>query len=112
MSLALSQKLSLCLECLALALLICQCVLPLEEVDASLDAYKHWNPHYSRNTRVGNVLGMCALTLPCGFTSNGLPIGLMMCGKGFDEATVLRVGYAYEQATEWHRRTPDLSWAA
>jgi aspartyl-tRNA(Asn)/glutamyl-tRNA(Gln) amidotransferase subunit A len=86
--------------------------LPLEDVDASLDAYKHWNPRYSRNTRVGNVLGMCALTVPCGFTSKGLPIGLMVCGKGFDEATVLRIGYAYEQATEWHRRTPDLSWAA
>ena len=85
--------------------------LPLAEVDASLDAYKYWNPRYSRNTRVGNVLGLCALTVPCGFTSKGLPIGLMICTKGFDEATALRVGYAYEQATAWHRQTPDLSWA-
>jgi aspartyl-tRNA(Asn)/glutamyl-tRNA(Gln) amidotransferase subunit A len=84
--------------------------LPVAEVDASLDAYKVWNPRYSRNTRVGNVLGMCSLTVPCGFSSQGLPIGLMICGKGFDEATVLRVGYAYEQATDWHHRTPDLSW--
>jgi aspartyl-tRNA(Asn)/glutamyl-tRNA(Gln) amidotransferase subunit A len=85
--------------------------LPLDEVDASLDAYKRWNPRYSRNTRVGNMLGLCGLTVPCGFTSQGLPIGLMIYGKPFDEATVLRVGYAYEQATEWHTHRPDLSWA-
>lgn len=84
--------------------------LPVAEVDASLETYKVWNPRYSRNTRVGNVLGMCSLTVPCGLSSKGLPIGLMICGKGFDEAMVLRVGYAYEQATEWHRRAPDLSW--
>ena len=86
--------------------------LPVAEVDASLDAYKHWNPCYSRNTRVGNVLGLCGLTVPCGLTSKGLPIGLMLLGKPFDEATILRLGYAFEQATDWHRRTPDLSWAA
>lgn len=86
--------------------------LPLAEVDASLESYKYWNPRYSRNTRVGNVLGLCSLTVPCGFTSQGLPIGLMICTKGFDEATALRVGYAYEQATTWHRQTPDLSWAS
>jgi aspartyl-tRNA(Asn)/glutamyl-tRNA(Gln) amidotransferase subunit A len=85
--------------------------LPLAQVDASLDAYKHWNPRYSRNTRVGNVLGLCALTLPCGFTRQGLPIGLMICGKGFAEATILRVGYAYEQATTWHDQHPELTWA-
>jgi aspartyl-tRNA(Asn)/glutamyl-tRNA(Gln) amidotransferase subunit A len=84
--------------------------LPQAQVDASLEAYKYWNPRYSRNTRVGNVLGLCALTVPCGFSSQGLPIGLMICTKGFDEAMALRVGYAYEQATAWHRQTPDLSW--
>jgi aspartyl-tRNA(Asn)/glutamyl-tRNA(Gln) amidotransferase subunit A len=86
--------------------------LPLAEVDASLEAYKLWNPRYSRNTRVGNMLGLCSLTVPCGFTSKGLPIGLMITGKAFDEATILRLGYAYEQATDWHQRAPDLSWAA
>jgi aspartyl-tRNA(Asn)/glutamyl-tRNA(Gln) amidotransferase subunit A len=84
---------------------------PLDEVDASPEAYQYWNPRYSRNTRVFNVLGMCSLTVPCGFTSNGLPIGLMISGKPFDEAMILRVGHAFEQATDWHRRTPDLSWA-
>jgi aspartyl-tRNA(Asn)/glutamyl-tRNA(Gln) amidotransferase subunit A len=86
--------------------------LPLAEVDASLDTYRLWNPRYSRNTRVGNMLGLCSLTVPCGFTRKGLPIGLMITGKGFDEATILRLGYAYEQATDWHRRTPELSWVA
>ena len=62
--------------------------------------------------RVGNVLGLCSLTVPCGFTNQGLPIGLMICAKGFDEAHVHAGGYAYEQATAWHRQTPDLSWAA
>lgn len=86
--------------------------LPLATVDASMEAYKVWNPRYSRNTRVGNVLGLCSLTVPCGFTRAGLPIGLMICGKPFDDARVLRIGYAYEQATTWHLRTPDLSWIA
>jgi aspartyl-tRNA(Asn)/glutamyl-tRNA(Gln) amidotransferase subunit A len=85
--------------------------MPLVEVDASLDTYKQWNPRYSRNTRVGNVLGLCGLTVPCGFTTKGLPIGLMIYGKPYDEAMVLRVGYAFEQATDWHYRIPDLSWA-
>jgi aspartyl-tRNA(Asn)/glutamyl-tRNA(Gln) amidotransferase subunit A len=85
--------------------------LPLAEVDASLDVYKQWNPRYSRNTRVGNVLGLCALSVPCGLTSKGLPIGLMIHAKPRQEAMLLRVGYAFEQATDWHCRRPDLSWA-
>lgn len=85
--------------------------LPLDVVDATLEAYQEWNPCYSRNTRVGNILRLCGLTVPCGFTAQGLPIGLMIYGKAFDEAMVLRVGYAFEQATDWHQRRPDLAWA-
>lgn len=48
------------------------------------------------------------LSVPCGFTTDGLPIGLQIAGRHFDEATVLRVGHAYEQATEWHTRRPKL----
>jgi len=40
-----------------------------------------------------------------------LPVGLMIYGKPFDEATLLRIGNAFQQATDWHRRTPDLAWA-
>ena len=53
-----------------------------------------------------NLAGLPALALPCGFDRAGLPIGLQVIGRPFDEATVLRVGHAYEQATEWHRRRP------
>ena len=51
-----------------------------------------------------NLSGLPALALPCGFTSGGLPISLQLAGRPFDEATVLRAGHAYEQATDWHRR--------
>jgi aspartyl-tRNA(Asn)/glutamyl-tRNA(Gln) amidotransferase subunit A len=54
---------------------------------------------------------MCALSVPCGFTTKGLPIGLMIYGMPFREDVVLRVGYAFQQSTDWHKRTPDLSWA-
>jgi len=55
-----------------------------------------------------NLAGIPGIALPCGFTRAGLPIGLQLLGKPFDEATLLQVAYAYEQATEWHRRTPPL----
>ena len=51
------------------------------------------------------------MVLPCGFTGDALPIGLMIYAKPFDEATALRVAWAYEQATQWHQRRPDLGWA-
>ena len=53
-----------------------------------------------------NLAGLPALALPCGFDSLGLPLSLQIAGRPFDEATVLRAGYAYEQATEWHKRRP------
>jgi aspartyl-tRNA(Asn)/glutamyl-tRNA(Gln) amidotransferase subunit A len=62
-----------------------------------------------RNTMPFNVLGLPAISVPCGFTADGLPVGLQIVGKAFDEAGVLRVANAYEQATDWHRRRPRLS---
>ena len=56
-----------------------------------------------------NLSGLPALALPCGFTRAGLPISLQLAGRPFDEATVLRAGHAYEQATEWHTRRPPLT---
>jgi aspartyl-tRNA(Asn)/glutamyl-tRNA(Gln) amidotransferase subunit A len=84
--------------------------LPVVEIDASLEAYSARNQQYLRNTAIGNVLNLCGLSVPCGFTSQGLPIGLMIYGKPYNEDVVLRVGYTFEQATDWHRRTPDLTW--
>ena len=53
-----------------------------------------------------NLAGLPALSLPCGFDHAGLPIGMQVIGKPFDEATILRLGYAFEQATDWHTRRP------
>ncbi|MFQ5532395.1 MAG: Asp-tRNA(Asn)/Glu-tRNA(Gln) amidotransferase subunit GatA [Candidatus Methylomirabilales bacterium] len=55
-----------------------------------------------------NLAGIPGISLPCGLTQAGLPVGLQLLGKPFDEATVLQVAFAYEQATEWHRRKPPL----
>jgi len=56
-----------------------------------------------------NLAGAAAVSVPCGFTSNGLPFGLQIIGKPFDEAMILRIAYAYEQATDWHRRRPPIA---
>jgi len=51
-----------------------------------------------------NIAGLPALTIPCGFDGNNLPIGLQLIGKPFDESTLLRVGYTFEQNTEFHKK--------
>ena len=55
-----------------------------------------------------NLAGLPGLSLPCGFDSEGLPIGMQIIGRHFDEATILRIAFAYEQATEWHKRKPNI----
>lgn len=60
------------------------------------------------NTRPLNFPGLPTISVPCGFTRAGLPIGVQITGPAGSEATVLRLAYAYEQATEWHRRKPNL----
>jgi len=55
-----------------------------------------------------NLAGIPGLSLPCGLTRERLPVGMQILGKHFDEETVLRAAYAYEQATEWHKRKPTL----
>ncbi len=64
--------------------------------------------HLARLTRPFNLAGVPALSLPCGFTQDGLPIGLQLISRAWSEATLLRVAYAYEQATPWHSRLPAL----
>ncbi len=85
---------------------------PLAVIDADNDAYLDYNMRVHRNTGIGNILDLCGVSLPCGFTSKGLPIGLMVYAKPFAEDMALRVAYAYEQATDWHTRHPDLAWTA
>jgi aspartyl-tRNA(Asn)/glutamyl-tRNA(Gln) amidotransferase subunit A len=55
-----------------------------------------------------NVTGQPSMAVRCGLSARGLPLALQIAGKPFDEAGVLRVGHAYEQATNWHRRRPPL----
>jgi aspartyl-tRNA(Asn)/glutamyl-tRNA(Gln) amidotransferase subunit A len=63
----------------------------------------------ARFTRPFNLTGLPTLSLPCGFTDTGLPVGLQIIGRPFDEPTVLRLAHAYEQHTPWHTRRPVLS---
>ena len=76
-----------------------------DNVDATGDS-KY--PLGIRNTAPFDVLGVPAISIPCGFTTSGLPIGLQIAGAPFAELTVLALAHAYEQATEWHRRMPPL----
>jgi aspartyl-tRNA(Asn)/glutamyl-tRNA(Gln) amidotransferase subunit A len=61
-----------------------------------------------RNTRPVNVWGLPAISVPCGFTAAALPIGLQIIGSQWREDRVLQLAYAYEQATDWHKRSPGL----
>ena len=60
-------------------------------------------------TSIWNGMGLPALCIPMGFTNDGLPLSLQIVGKPFDEATVLRVGDAFQQLTDWHLRVPPLA---
>jgi len=60
----------------------------------------------SVNTRPFNYLGLPAVSLPCGFDGNGLPVGLQLAGRPFAEARVLKVADGYQRETDWHRRKP------
>ena len=57
-----------------------------------------------RLTMPFNLTGLPTVSFPCGFSSNGLPIGIQVAGKPYEEATVLRIAHAYQQLTDWHRR--------
>jgi aspartyl-tRNA(Asn)/glutamyl-tRNA(Gln) amidotransferase subunit A len=79
-------------------------------VDASIkreESDKPRNPE-QENTQPFDAYGIPAISIPCGFTSTGLPVGLMIAGPRFSEGRVLAVARAYEQATEWHKRKPPL----
>ena len=65
-------------------------------------------PMLTKYTRVYNITGSPAISVPCGFGADGLPVGLHLAGRNFEEATALRAAYAYQQATEWHKRRPPL----
>jgi len=61
-----------------------------------------------RNTEPFNLTGLPVLSVPCGFDGDGMPIGLSIAGRPFDEPRLLKVGHAYQGATDWHRRRPHI----
>jgi len=66
-------------------------------------------PENTSNSLAFNLYGIPALSVPCGFSKTGLPIGLMIAGPRFSEAKVLALGNAFEQATDWNARRPLLT---
>jgi Asp-tRNA(Asn)/Glu-tRNA(Gln) amidotransferase A subunit family amidase len=62
-----------------------------------------------QNTSPFDIFGLPTISVPCGFTNSGLPIGLQISGARFAEATVLSLARAYERETEWHNRRPPVA---
>lgn len=83
--------------------------LPVSMVDETAESYARLNGAYLRNTSIGNRFEWCGLSVPCGVTDGGLPIGLSIHAPSMQEQTVLRLGHAYQQATDWHLRRPPAS---
>jgi aspartyl-tRNA(Asn)/glutamyl-tRNA(Gln) amidotransferase subunit A len=81
----------------------------IADLKAAPDSLRPAELKLLRNTRPFNVWGVPAISVPCGFTSSGLPIGLQIAGPHWREDVVLRVAHAYEQATAWHKRRCALS---
>jgi aspartyl-tRNA(Asn)/glutamyl-tRNA(Gln) amidotransferase subunit A len=71
---------------------------PLDEIDEAI--------HLTPFTRPVNYLETCALSLPAGFTRDGMPIGVQLIGKRWQEAMLLQFGHAFQSVTDWHRRKP------
>ena len=71
---------------------------PIDEIDQTQTP--------ARFTRAANYLDACALVLPNGMTGSGLPTSLQIMCAGYEEALALRIGWAYQQQTDWHLRTP------
>ncbi|HLZ41405.1 MAG TPA: amidase [Candidatus Sulfotelmatobacter sp.] len=76
----------------------------IADLRANPDALRPAELKLLRNTRPFNVWGLPAISVPCGFTQGGLPIGLQIAGPHWREDLVLRLAHAYEQATAWHKR--------
>jgi aspartyl-tRNA(Asn)/glutamyl-tRNA(Gln) amidotransferase subunit A len=80
----------------------------ISEFSADRNGSADFNRRNIQNSSPFNVYGWPAISVPCGFTASGLPIGLQIAGALGADATVLQVAHAYEQATDWHKRRPDV----
>jgi len=82
----------------------------MAELKANPEALRPAELKLLRNTRPFNLWGLPAISVPCGFTQSGLPIGLQIAGPHWREDFVLRLAHAYEQATAWHKRRCSIAW--
>jgi aspartyl-tRNA(Asn)/glutamyl-tRNA(Gln) amidotransferase subunit A len=78
--------------------------MPVEEMVIETDL-----PRYIPYTLPANLTGLPSLSVPCGFTTAGLPVGVQLIGRSYAEATLLDLAGEYEQATPWHERRPELA---
>ena len=65
-------------------------------------------PSSLRNTQPFDIFGLPTISVPCGFTREGMPIGLQITGPRFGESRVLALAHAYQQITDWHTRRPQV----
>jgi Asp-tRNA(Asn)/Glu-tRNA(Gln) amidotransferase A subunit family amidase len=63
---------------------------------------------FFRQSALANAIGLPALSVPCGFTDDRLPVGFQLIGAPFRESTLLEIAEAYQSATDWHEQHPDL----
>ena len=93
------------------AYLLCKPFDNAHAADAARFSRGRKQPHCRehRNTSPFDVLGLPAISIPCGFTTSGLPVGLQIVGAPFAESTVLILAHAYEMETQWHKRHPRIN---
>jgi aspartyl-tRNA(Asn)/glutamyl-tRNA(Gln) amidotransferase subunit A len=84
---------------------------PIDQLSVSMEGETNETPMaaYVHHSFSANITGQPALTVPCGFTKDGLPIGFQLLGRPFDEATLFRVARAYERTASWHTTAPELT---
>jgi len=72
------------------------------------DRPEDYRRHAGKNTRISDFTGQPSIAIPCGFTVDGLPVGMMFTGRLFDDRKVLQIGHAIQQATDWYRAPPEF----
>jgi aspartyl-tRNA(Asn)/glutamyl-tRNA(Gln) amidotransferase subunit A len=78
------------------------------EMSKDLESSTRLGGIYLHNTSPFNVWGIPTISVPCGFTRKAMPVGLQICGPNGGETVVLQLAHAYEQATDWHTRAPEV----
>jgi len=96
-------------SCAALVMPTTPCVAPAIGEETALVGGARYDVRdaLTRMTRLGNLLGLPAITVPCGIGEGGLPVGLQLIGRAMDEQTILAIAHAYERETGWHTRHPE-----